>query len=140
MRRQSASDLLGLNCVSFCSNLICTWYTVVWRKFGSDSLVNELNEKRKEAMDIETDQKLQVLERALAQENAGQGIGFTVHGVVVDRKTLSRIFLLVMGTLGMLTCTLHRFHSGHSRHGKTVQSCTSVWPCSFFLVPLASAP
>ena len=29
-----------------------------------------------------------------------QGIGFSVHGVVVDRKTLSRIFFLVMGTVG----------------------------------------
>ena len=36
-----------------------------------DSLVNELNEKRKQAMNIETDQKLQVLERALSLENAG---------------------------------------------------------------------
>ena len=35
------------------------------------SLVNELNEKRKQAMNIETDQKLQVLERALSLENAG---------------------------------------------------------------------
>ena len=90
------------------SNLVDTRYTVVCRKSGSDSLVNELNEKRKEAMDIETDQKLQVLERALAQENAGQGIGFTVLGVVVDRKTLSRIFLVVMGTLGTATPTQHR--------------------------------
>jgi hypothetical protein len=32
-----------------------------------------LNEKRKQTMDLETDQKLQVLERALALENAGQG-------------------------------------------------------------------
>ena len=36
-----------------------------------DSLVNELNEKRKQTMNIETDQKLQVLERALSLENAG---------------------------------------------------------------------
>ena len=27
-------------------------------------------------------------------------MGFSVHGVVVDRKTLSRIFFLVMGTVG----------------------------------------
>lgn len=98
-----------------------------------DSLVVALNEKRKQTMDLETDQKLQVLERALALENAGQGectppcfcrptsysrwqdcmhqtrravvcagIGFCVLGAVVDRKTLTRIFLLVMGTLGTI--------------------------------------
>ena len=51
---------------------------------------------------METHQKLQVLEYALEKENAGQGLGFVVLGVVVDRKTLSRIFFLVMGTLGTI--------------------------------------
>ena len=67
-----------------------------------DSLMNELNDKRLEAMGLETDQKLQVLERALSLKNAGQGIGFSVHGVVVDRKTLSRVFFLVTGTVGTI--------------------------------------
>ena len=67
-----------------------------------DSLMNELNDKRLEAMDLETDQKLQVLERALSLKNAGQGIGFSVHGVVVDRKMLSRVFFLVTGTVGTI--------------------------------------
>jgi hypothetical protein len=67
-----------------------------------DSLMNELNDKRLEAMGLETDQKLQVLERALSLKNAGQGIGFSVHGVVVDRKMLSRVFFLVTGTVGTI--------------------------------------
>ena len=87
-----------------------------------DALVIALNKKRKLSMDVETHQKLQVLEVALNQENAGQGLvstrvelfarlenstccrpqGFVVLGWVVDRQTLARIFILVMGTLGTI--------------------------------------
>ena len=101
-----ASSLEELRVSGFFRSFVCFCFPllialdVASASSDCDSLVNELNEKRKEAMDIETDQKQQVLERALALENAGQGIGFSVHGVVVDRKTLSRIFLVVMGSLG----------------------------------------
>lgn len=72
-----------------------------------DSLVISLNAKRmhgilEQQMDVDIEHKLQILERALALQNAGQGLGFVVLGVVVDRKTLSRIFWVVMGTLGTI--------------------------------------
>ena len=85
--------------VLFCFPLVIA-LDVATASSDCDSLVTVLNDKRKQAMDVETDQKLQVLERALSLENAGQGMGFCVHGVVVDRKTLSRIFFLVMGAVG----------------------------------------
>ena len=56
--------------VLFCFPLLIA-LDVAGASSDCDSLVNELNEKRKQAMNIETDQKLQVLERALSLENAG---------------------------------------------------------------------
>ena len=104
LQRTDTEDILSGLFRSF--NLFCfpllIALDVATASSDCDSLVNELNEKRKQAMDIETDQKLQVLERALSLENAGQGMGFSVHGVVVDRKTLSRIFFLVMGAVGTI--------------------------------------
>ena len=72
-----ASSLKALRLSGFfrSSNLFCfpllIALDVASASSDCDSLVNELNEKRKQAMNIETDAKLQVLERALSLENAG---------------------------------------------------------------------
>ena len=48
--------------------------------------------KRKASLlDVETDARLQALERAISHENRGAGIGFVVAGRVVDRSTLTTI-------------------------------------------------
>lgn len=87
--------------VLFCFPLLIA-LDVASASSACDSLVTALNEKRKLDMSKDTHQKLQILEYALEKENAGQGLGFVVLGTVVDRKTLSRIFFLVMGTLGTI--------------------------------------
>ena len=61
---------LSRSFVLFCFPLLIA-FDVASASSDCDSLVNELNKKRKTAMDIQTDQKLQVLERALSHENAG---------------------------------------------------------------------
>jgi hypothetical protein len=67
----------------------------------ADGITESLNDKRMESvLDLETDAKLQVLERALLNTNRRQGIGFVVAGKVIDRATLKAICVAVAGFLG----------------------------------------
>ena len=52
------------------------------------------------ALDVATDAKLQILERAILLENKGTGIGFVFGGKVLDKTTLSKIFVAMGGFLG----------------------------------------
>ena len=66
-----------------------------------ESLQQALNDKRKETvLDVATDGKLQVLERAIRLENRGAGIGFVVAGGILDRSSLMKIFAAMSGALG----------------------------------------
>jgi hypothetical protein len=60
-----------------------------------DQLFASVNERRIE--DLRRDQTLQALERALGNLNNGQGLGFTVAGVVLDIRRLTRLFVSVFG-------------------------------------------
>jgi hypothetical protein len=65
-----------------------------------DSIATSLNDKRSESkLDVATDAKLQILERAIMLQNQGAGIGFVVAGKVLDRTTLKTIFVAMSGFL-----------------------------------------
>lgn len=62
-----------------------------------DHLVTALNNKRIECKNVSHDEKLRFLERVLENLNTRQGLGFTVLGTVVNRKTLAKIVAGVVG-------------------------------------------
>jgi hypothetical protein len=64
---------------------------------GADTLKEKLNDIRISDFSRETDDKVSILERALANCNDGQGVGFCVMGTVIDKKTLNHIALQLKG-------------------------------------------
>eukprot|EP01046_Picozoa_sp_COSAG06_P007286 COSAG06_NODE_353_length_16899_cov_14.694345_18_plen_384_part_00 len=63
-----------------------------------DHVRSTLNDKRAEDMSIETDTKIQIVERLLSNANRGQGLGFVAGGRVIDRATLKNVAVAVSGT------------------------------------------
>ncbi len=53
-----------------------------------DALKETLNDVRINDLSAETDAKVAILERALANANRGQGVGFAVSGTVIDKRML----------------------------------------------------
>ncbi len=64
---------------------------------GADTVKEKLNDIRISDFSRETDDKVSILERALANCNDGQGVGFCVMGTVIDKKTLNHIALQLKG-------------------------------------------
>ena len=54
-----------------------------------DDLKEKLNAVRISDLSPEIDARLIILERAMANVNHGQGVGFDVKGIVVDKKMLT---------------------------------------------------
>ena len=65
----------------------------------ADTLKEKLNDIRISDFSPETDDKISILERALANCNDGQGVGFHVMGTVIDKKMLNRIALKLYGLI-----------------------------------------
>jgi hypothetical protein len=87
--------------VLLCSPLVVS-LDVAGASSDCDSIRVVLNSMSISSIKIEEDAKIQLLERALTLSNRGQGLGFVVAGVVVDRRTLGRIFVAVVGALGTI--------------------------------------
>jgi hypothetical protein len=66
---------------------------------AADMLKEKLNDIRISDFSRETDDKISILERALANCNDGQGVGFHVMGTVIDKKMLNRIALKLYGLI-----------------------------------------
>eukprot|EP01046_Picozoa_sp_COSAG06_P000275 COSAG06_NODE_7_length_38054_cov_37.302569_37_plen_170_part_00 len=63
----------------------------------ADTLKEKLNDIRISDFSPETDDKISILERALANCNDEQGVGFLVMGTVIDKKMLDHIKLKLYG-------------------------------------------
>jgi hypothetical protein len=63
----------------------------------ADTLKEKLNDIRISDFSPETDDKISILERALANCNDEQGVGFLVMGTVIDKKMLDHIQLKLYG-------------------------------------------
>ena len=57
----------------------------------ADVLKERLNDVRISDFSRETDEKVAIIERALASANCGQGVGFQVLGTVLDQRKLQQI-------------------------------------------------
>ena len=66
----------------------------------ADLLKECLNDMRIVDFSRETDEKISIVERALANCNDGRGVGFCVNNVVIDKKMLGQIALKLYGFLG----------------------------------------
>ena len=66
---------------------------------AADTLKEKLNGIRISDFSRETDDKIVILERALANGNNGQGVGFCVMGTVIDKKMLNHIALKLYGLI-----------------------------------------
>ena len=69
-----------------------------------DDMKDKLNAVRISDLSPEIDARLIILERAMANVNNGQGVGFAVHGIVIDNKMLE-VMALQVGTLGFAGLT-----------------------------------
>jgi hypothetical protein len=82
---------------------------------AADTLKEKLNDIRISDFSRETDDKISILERALANCNDGQGVGFLVMGVVIDKKMLTRWMVKLYGlvtALGPLFLAYSTFSAG----------------------------
>ncbi len=91
-----------------------------------DHIRSTLNDKRAEAMTVEADAKIQVVERLLSNANRGQGLGFVAGGRVIDRTTLQNIAAGVAGTLGAILPIILALQPKHITDGTDTCELTAT--------------
>jgi len=102
----NAEVSLFLACFCLVSPILLA-YDVASASSDCDKLKSTLNVIRARDMSVETDLKLQVMERLLQNTNNGAGLGFIVgNGKVLDMNTLKSIFA---GMFGFLATVLPLF-------------------------------
>eukprot|EP01047_Picozoa_sp_COSAG01_P081424 COSAG01_NODE_16227_length_1257_cov_2.039724_1_plen_153_part_00 len=85
--------------------LICAFPAIQSLKLASsvsttcDDLADDLNKLRLHSFSDEVDEQVSKLERALQKCNHGQGIGFSVGGVVLTKKILFIILVEIIAGL-----------------------------------------
>ena len=90
-----------------------------------DEFMDSLNEKRTQ----ENHEQILWLETKLSKLNKGQGLGFSVYGVVLDRKTLKNLAIGIVGTMSTVVTTLIALSESDEAMVAVAQD-SSVVPCA----------
>ena len=87
--------------------------------------INDLNET--------TDRRLIILERAMANVNHGQGVGFEVFGFVIDKKQLKQIGLKI----GALSWAFFTAVLAYSAYGSDSSAAATAGQCELSSVEVS---
>jgi hypothetical protein len=95
---------------------------------AADLLKESLNDIRIRDFSRETDEKVSILERALANCNDGQGVGFCVHGTVVDKSMLKQIGIKLYSLVGALVPAILAYSAFSTNKTAQLGVCKGLTP------------